>query len=82
MIQHVAEWTCKCADCGQTLKVAIQMDMAKGNYLALFQKHEHPEDSEDFEVFYTTFYTVCAQTLEVLRGQALPRQGYTVVTEG
>ena len=63
------------------VKIIIQMDMVKGTYRALFEKHEHP-DGADLKNSYTTFYTVGAPTLEVLRGQALPRQGYTVVTEG
>ena len=78
MIQHVSEWSVECADCKQVSKIAIKMDMSDGRYFVTFEKHEHAESAG----FYTTFYTAHGPTLEVLRSQVLPRQGYTVVTEG
>ena len=76
MIQHVAEWVCKCTYCSQVVDMSVKMSMADGNYLLQFTHHDCTKgDQEPPEVTYS------AKTLSLLRNQVLPRQGYSVITE-
>lgn len=78
MIQHVAEWVCKCTYCQSVVDMSVKMSMADGNYLLQFIHHgctTQTADQEPPEVTYS------AKTLSLLRNQVLPRQGYTVITE-
>lgn len=76
MIQHVAEWVCKCTYCSSVVDMSVKMSMADGNYLLQFTHHDCTKGEQDPpEVTYS------AKTLSLLRNQVLPRQGYAVITE-
>lgn len=77
MFQHVAEWTCKCVNCGEVVDVCIRMRTQDGTYTASYMQHDCVRSQDDKRP--GTFYIVNAPTLSVLRKERLIYEGYAVL---
>lgn len=77
MFQHVAEWDCKCMNCGENVDVCVRMRTQDGTYMASYMQHNCVRNQDDKR--FGNFYIVNAPTLSVLRKERLPYEGYAVL---
>lgn len=77
MFQHIAEWTCKCMNCGEVVDICIKMRIQDGVYTANYTQHDCVSRQDGR--YSGMFYIVNAPTLSILRKERLPYEGYAML---